>query len=144
MTNYTSYPGDDRTISQSGGQNAAGFPCVDVMQGEFDSSKLNLATATTDTVELADIPAGATVINATVEVLTAEASTVIDIGTTADPDGFVDGADGGTAGLDGGTAGALINVLQTSATKLVAAVPATTADWTTLKFRVALTVSYAD
>lgn len=140
MANYTSYPGDDRTISQNGGQNAAGFPCVDVLQAEYDSSKLNLTA--TDTVELADIPAGATVLKATVEVLTAEASTQINIGTTADADGFGAALSGATAGLVEGTV--TLTALQTAATKLVAEVPAATADWTVLKFRVALTVSYAD
>lgn len=134
MANYTTYANGD-LIARGSGSNAAGLPAVTAFEGTFDASRRNLAAA--DTVELIVLPAGSFVHKVCIQVITADATQTLNVGDSADPDGYVAAADVGTAGTRAIGAGAFAAAGKFYATggTITLEVPATKA-LDTLKVRV--------
>lgn len=103
MTAYTTWnDGTDSTLQS--GRNEAGAPAFTVLQGVYDAKRRPLAS--TDTIELIDVPAGMYVTHVFYRVLTADSGVGINVGDGTDPNGWVADADVGTAGNIGIGAGA--------------------------------------
>jgi len=90
MTTYTTYT-DGRTITASGGSNAAGAPAVTVITNTFDAARRNVTAA--DVVAVLSIPARSYVHGVQWRTLTADASQTISIGDGDDTDGWISGGD---------------------------------------------------
>lgn len=137
MATFTDYA-DGRTIANSGGTGAAGFPAVTTMQNVFDASRRNLAAG--DVVEVLAVPAGCYVHKVFVEVLDGEAGQTINVGDGADPDGYVAAGDASTAGYLVGGGALASGKLYTEADTIDIEVPATMA-YTSLRVRVVAMVT---
>jgi len=138
MANFTDYINGGPVIAASSGGNAAGAPAQSILTGTFDAGKRSLATATVDTAEVINIPAGTLVHNVFVEVLAVNGAGTFHVGDGADPDGFVVSASATALGFVQG-AGALIIAAGTfyaAAGKLVVACPVTATDLDSLVVRV--------
>ena len=103
MATFNTYDKGDTTIV--GGGNAAGYPGVTALVGEFDASRRNLAAA--DIVEIINVPAGTIVNSVVYEVLVGEATQTLSIGDATAATGYVAAADVGTTGNSGKGGGAL-------------------------------------
>jgi len=139
MATYTDYINGGPNIAASSGGNAAGAPAQTVLTGTFDASKRGLTTAGADVAEVMNIPAGTLVHNVFIEVVNANGvASTVDVGDSADPNGYVAAANANALGFTQG-AGALIAAagkFYAAASKIVVACPAAAADLTVLEVRV--------
>jgi hypothetical protein len=87
MADFTTYDNGD-VIANSGGGNPASYPAVDILWNRYDPSRGSIAEDDVCT-EFLKIPAGSYVLGVAVIVHTGEASVTIDVGDSADPNGFV-------------------------------------------------------
>ena len=138
MATYNTYDKGDTTIV--GGSNAAGYPGVTALTGEFDSSRRNLAAA--DVVEIINIPAGTIVDSVVYEVLVGEAAQTLNVGDGAAVGGYVAAATVATTGASGKGGGASLGKYYAAADTIDIEVPATKA-FTVLKVRVTAFCSIA-
>jgi hypothetical protein len=131
---YTTYR-DHSPVVRSGGSNAAGFPQVTIFENTFDATRRPLAAE--DTVTVLTIPPGTLVQKVFVQVLSGEAAQTLNVGDSADKDGWVAAADVATTGTRVMGAGdfAAAGKFYTAATPLLIEVPATKA-YATLRVRI--------
>ena len=106
MATFTAY-NDGQPVAAAAGANAASLPAFTVFESTYDSAKRNVASGDTCT-EFMLIPAGSFVLGVQVNVLTAEATVTLDVGDSADPNGFVAAQATAVAGRFKG-AGAYVN-----------------------------------
>lgn len=101
MADYTTYA-DGSVVANKSGSNAAGYPAVTVLTGEFDASKRPLASG--DTMAVINVPANTYVLKVSIDVDTIDASQAVDIGDDATADGWGEdlsvASGGGVADLD--------------------------------------------
>lgn len=108
MTDFVTTSLGKSTIT--GGSNAAGFPAVTVITGEFDASKRALAQ--NDTCAIAKIPAGSIVLAAQWEVVTVEgAARNFSVGITGAATKYIPTTSANTA-----TTGAVLNMTLSEGT----------------------------
>lgn len=107
MANITDYPNNLGPHARAGGSNAAGNPSVSVFENTYDIDKGGVTNLDVLTEFLA-IPAGSYVLGCQVTVDTIEAVVTIDVGDSADPNGFVAAQALAVAGRFDGT-GAYVN-----------------------------------
>ena len=88
MANITDYPNGGGPHARAAGSNAAGMPAVTVFENTYDIDKGGVDQNDVLT-EFMLIPAGSKVLGVQLEVIDIEATVTIDVGDSADPDGFV-------------------------------------------------------
>lgn len=133
MADFTTLLDGTSSTARSGG-NAAGFPAVTVLVGEYDATTRPLAAA--DTIALIPLPKGTFVHKVFVEVLNGEATQTLHVGDADDDEGYVASGDVATTGAVLMGAGAFsAGKFYTADGMLMLEAPATKA-FTTLRVRV--------
>lgn len=108
MADYVTLSNSKSSIT--GGANAAGYPAVTVITGEFDATKRALAQ--NDTIAIAKIPAGSVVLATQWEVVTVEgAARNFSVGITGAATKYL-----GSTSANSATSGAALNMTLTEGT----------------------------
>jgi hypothetical protein len=108
MTDFVTLSNTKSSIT--GGSNAAGFPAVTVITGEFDATKRPLAQ--NDTIAIAKIPAGSIVLATQWEVVTVEgAARNFSVGITGAATKYL-----GSTSANSATTGAALNMTLSEGT----------------------------
>jgi len=108
MADVTTYQ-DGTPIGRAAGAQAASLPMFTVFENTYDSTVMNIASGDTVT-EFIKIPAGSYVLGVQLTVQAVEATTTIDVGDAADPNGYVAAQAVAVAGRFAGAGAYLDNV----------------------------------